>query len=161
MKREPVKDSSQIAAIGYDPDTLVLEVEFKSGGVYQYAEVPPAVHAALLSSESVGSAFAAQVRNRYRTTKLDQATGAQVPVELAKASSASRAYLRMLAKDAGLWRGDAAERIGPLWRHVIRASGRTDPGAVLVDTWIDQLFQGECSAAIDYLKTATGAGAKA
>ena len=35
MERQYVS-SSNIASIGYDPDNLVLEIEFLSGAVYQY-----------------------------------------------------------------------------------------------------------------------------
>ena len=39
MERTPVS-SSNIAAIGYDPDSGVLEVEFTNGAVYSYSGVP-------------------------------------------------------------------------------------------------------------------------
>jgi hypothetical protein len=39
MEREAVSSSS-VASIGYDPESLTLEVEFASGDVYQYFDVP-------------------------------------------------------------------------------------------------------------------------
>ena len=39
MERQYVS-SSNIASIGYDPDNQVLEIEFLSGAVYQYYDVP-------------------------------------------------------------------------------------------------------------------------
>lgn len=53
MNRSPVI-SSNVAAVGYDPSTMTLEVEFKKGGVYQYFNVQPAVHAAMVAAPSVG-----------------------------------------------------------------------------------------------------------
>ena len=43
MERQYVS-SSNIASIGYDPDNLVLEIEFLSGAVYQYYDVPQSVY---------------------------------------------------------------------------------------------------------------------
>lgn len=54
MKRVPVI-SSNVASVGYDVGTHTLEVEFKEGGVYQYFDVPPAVHTGLLAAPSIGS----------------------------------------------------------------------------------------------------------
>ncbi|HKO77819.1 MAG TPA: KTSC domain-containing protein [Flavobacterium sp.] len=39
MRRQSVK-SSNIAAIGHDETNKVLEIEFLSGGIYQYLDVP-------------------------------------------------------------------------------------------------------------------------
>jgi hypothetical protein len=47
MNRTPVA-SSNVASIGYEPATTTLEIEFKDGSVYQYFDVPAAVHADLL-----------------------------------------------------------------------------------------------------------------
>jgi hypothetical protein len=56
MHREPVT-SSQIKSIGYDPQTKQMEVEFKSGGVYQYENISAKDHEDLMAAESVGSHF--------------------------------------------------------------------------------------------------------
>jgi len=62
VKREPVV-SSNLAAIGYDPDQQLLEVEFlpskKTGEavVWQYRDVTPNEHAKLIRSFSLGKAF--------------------------------------------------------------------------------------------------------
>lgn len=58
MTRQPVK-SSNVKSVGYDPVRGILEVEFKNG-VYQYADVPPEMFAALLVADSIGR-FVAQV----------------------------------------------------------------------------------------------------
>lgn len=58
--------STDIASIGYDPQSQVLEVEFKKGGrVYRYDAVPPEAHEALVNSLSVGKHFAARIKGKY------------------------------------------------------------------------------------------------
>lgn len=64
MRRRPVQ-SSNIVSVGYDPDWLLLEVEFKGERVYQYSVVPEYVYQELLAAESVGSHFIANIRDRY------------------------------------------------------------------------------------------------
>ena len=46
--------SSNIMSIGYDPDNMVLEVEFKTGAVYRYYDVPQSVYDGLMSADSHG-----------------------------------------------------------------------------------------------------------
>ena len=54
MIRTPV-NSTSIKAIGYEGGRL--EVEFASGQVYRYSDVPSDVHASLISGESIGKSF--------------------------------------------------------------------------------------------------------
>jgi KTSC domain len=56
MNRMPVT-SSAIVSVGYDPATLTLEIEFRSGRVYEYHDRPPTIAAGLLSAASRGSYF--------------------------------------------------------------------------------------------------------
>lgn len=67
MKRTAV-ESSNIASIGYDPATQILEVEFKSGGVYSYRKVSDDIYRSLMKAESKGSYFHKAIRNRYKFT---------------------------------------------------------------------------------------------
>lgn len=62
MNRIPVT-SSNLASIGYDEGTQTLEIEFRSGAIYQYFGVSSDVHAALMAASSHGSYFAANIRN--------------------------------------------------------------------------------------------------
>lgn len=75
MIRAPV-ESSNIASIGYDPASQVLEVQFKSGGkpgsIYRYADVPADEHAALMAAESPGSHFARNIRGAYKSTRVEE-----------------------------------------------------------------------------------------
>jgi hypothetical protein len=61
--------SSNISSIGYDSLTFVLEIEFTSGGIYQYIGVPQAVYSSLMAANSHGSYFAAHIKDVYRTVK--------------------------------------------------------------------------------------------
>ena len=61
MNRSPVI-SSNVASVGYDSGTSTLEIEFKKGGVYQYSNVPPAVHAGLVAAPSVGRYFDVNIK---------------------------------------------------------------------------------------------------
>ncbi|WP_418156807.1 KTSC domain-containing protein [Pantoea agglomerans] len=69
MERTAVS-SSNLASVGYDADTLTLEVEFSNGTVYQYYDVPEGVFEELLNAGSVGSYFSHNVRNNYPTQKV-------------------------------------------------------------------------------------------
>jgi hypothetical protein len=69
MERTQVS-SSNIRAIGYDPISSTLEVEFNNGTVYQYAGVPQWEVDALMSAASHGTCFNANIRNRYPFVKL-------------------------------------------------------------------------------------------
>jgi hypothetical protein len=64
MRRHHV-DSSAISSIGYDERSSVLEVEFSSGAVYDYLNVPKRVFRDLLKASSKGSFVSRRVRDRY------------------------------------------------------------------------------------------------
>ncbi len=59
-----------MSAVAYDADTGILLVALRSGEVYEYAEVTPEAHAALLGAESVGRHFNTEVRHRYQGRRL-------------------------------------------------------------------------------------------
>jgi hypothetical protein len=43
MQRIPVS-STDLRSVGYAPESSVLEIEFNSGGIYQYSRVPASVY---------------------------------------------------------------------------------------------------------------------
>lgn len=47
--------SSNINAIGHDPDKSELHVQFANGGHYVYSGVSAAQHQALMTADSIGS----------------------------------------------------------------------------------------------------------
>lgn len=69
MRRIPVV-SSNLVSVGYDPQSMTLEIEFQGGAVYQYFDVPESVYNELLGAPSVGKFFAAQVKGVYRFARV-------------------------------------------------------------------------------------------
>lgn len=63
MNRVPV-ESSVLASV-YRHQLQLLEVEFHSGLLYQYFEVPQQSYIELLTAESKGAYFNANIRNRF------------------------------------------------------------------------------------------------
>jgi len=63
--------SSNILAVGYDPAEKILEIEFHSGSVYQYFEVPASQYQGLLGARSKGRYFSRYIKNRYRFQRID------------------------------------------------------------------------------------------
>ena len=73
MQRQSV-ESSMLQEVGYDPERRVLEVEFASGEVYDYYDVPPEVYDGLLRAESPGQYFRDHVRGVYTYRRLRKAS---------------------------------------------------------------------------------------
>ncbi|UWU75568.1 KTSC domain-containing protein [Bradyrhizobium huanghuaihaiense] len=69
MRREPVT-SSNVAEIGYDADSRILEVVFKTGSVYQYFEVPRQIYEALMQASSIGGFINSNVKGQYRYARV-------------------------------------------------------------------------------------------
>ena len=53
MERQYVS-SSNIGSIGYDPENMILEIEFLNGSVYQYYDVPQSIYEGLMAADSHG-----------------------------------------------------------------------------------------------------------
>jgi hypothetical protein len=64
MNRKPV-NSSNLRSVGYDAATQTLEIEFYSGGIYQYFGVPVSVYNNLMDAASHGSYFYHFIRDVY------------------------------------------------------------------------------------------------
>ena len=70
MERIPVQ-SSNLASVGYDATSSTLEIEFHSGGIYQYDGVPKEIYDGLLSADSKGKYFHRNIKNAgYPYTKI-------------------------------------------------------------------------------------------
>jgi len=69
MERTSVS-SKNISAIGYDPDTQILEIEFLNGSVYEYSSVPPSEYVGLMNADSKGKYFNANIKDIYAFVKL-------------------------------------------------------------------------------------------
>ena len=66
IPRQPVQ-SSAIAKIGYSKRRHMLEIEFVSGAIYRYLDVPVSVYRELMSSESKARFYDSNVRGHYRS----------------------------------------------------------------------------------------------
>lgn len=63
-------ESSNVAAVGYELSTETLRVEFKSGAIYDYSDVPELVHKQLVGAPSVGSFFNSTIKNSYQFERI-------------------------------------------------------------------------------------------
>lgn len=69
MERVSVS-SSNLVSVGYDVDTMTLEVEFNGGGIYQYYDVPEYVYQELMSAASIGSYLHHNVKSSFSYAKI-------------------------------------------------------------------------------------------
>ena len=90
-------ESSQIAAVGYDPETQTLGLKFPpnkrqpEGAEYHYANVTPRTHQALMAAPSIGSYFGQNIKahpEQYPYTKVEvDPTSASTPARTADAAT--------------------------------------------------------------------------
>ena len=76
MERQPVV-SKAILSIGYDLSSQTLEIEFRSGRVYQYSQVDPSLFQWLMKSNDKGGLFNRLVRDRYPEREVSPAAEPQ------------------------------------------------------------------------------------
>lgn len=69
MIRQSVS-SSNIASIGYDAGSQTLEIEFHTGGIYQYYGVPKSLYEDLMRASSHGTFFHQHIKGRYGDNKV-------------------------------------------------------------------------------------------
>jgi hypothetical protein len=65
-------DSRAIASAGYDPSSRILEIEFSSGRVYEYADVPESVYSWLLRTPHKGAYLSRMINGRYAHRDISQ-----------------------------------------------------------------------------------------
>ena len=63
-------NSSNIITVGYDNAAKILEVEFQSGKVYQYMDVPEDLYQSLMAAPSKGQYFHDHIMNQYDFTEV-------------------------------------------------------------------------------------------
>lgn len=64
MQRVSVS-SRDIGSIGYESNLKTLEIQFVSGGIYEYYNVPKIVYRSLMNASSHGSYFHQYIKNNY------------------------------------------------------------------------------------------------
>jgi hypothetical protein len=67
MERESV-ESSVVRSVGF---SRVIEIEFESGRVYQYIDVPEDVYQGMLAAESKGKYFNSHIRGKFRYQEIE------------------------------------------------------------------------------------------
>lgn len=65
--------STTLAAVAYDAARHILQLEFRSGAVYRYFDVPVQVYEGLLRASSKGRHFNEQIRERFRHVRVGTA----------------------------------------------------------------------------------------
>lgn len=63
--------SSNVEAVGYDPLSSTLRVQFKNGSIYDYEAVPQQKFVGLLAAESTGKFLNAEIKPHHRFVKID------------------------------------------------------------------------------------------
>lgn len=69
MQRQNV-NSSNINSIGYNEVSQILEIEFSSREVYQYQNISKYIYNALMTSSSLGSYLAQNIKNKFPFRKI-------------------------------------------------------------------------------------------
>lgn len=61
--------SSNISAVGYDPDSRTLRVRFHGDAEWDYSSVPPETFKAMVEAESIGKHFRQNIKANYACNK--------------------------------------------------------------------------------------------
>ena len=69
--------SSMMASAGYDSASRVLEIEFATGAVYHYFDVPLDVYRELLDAPSQGRIFHSRIRGTFDCHRVTDEVSAQ------------------------------------------------------------------------------------
>lgn len=83
--------SGALASVGYDLEAEALEIEFRSGRVYRYEQVPPSVHDWLLRAPNKGIFVTRQIVGRYPERSLPDGAGSAAAGSAAAGSAADPA----------------------------------------------------------------------
>jgi len=62
-------NSSNLKSVGYENSTL--EIEFNSGGIYQYLNVPGTIYSSLMSAPSKGRYLEEYIKPNYQSRKIN------------------------------------------------------------------------------------------
>lgn len=63
--------SSNIMSHGYDPATNTMAIEFRSGDVWHYHDVPQEKSGALDKADSIGSYFHKEIKSKHKGTQIE------------------------------------------------------------------------------------------
>jgi hypothetical protein len=71
MKLIPIEGSSNIQAVGDDPQTREMQVQFKGGAIYTHQDVSVLKHAQFIAAKSKGSHYHDNFRGKHNAKKLE------------------------------------------------------------------------------------------
>jgi uncharacterized protein len=57
--------SSNLVSVGYEASTKIMEVEFQTGAVYRYHDIPANLYQSLMATRSKGQFFHDYIMNQY------------------------------------------------------------------------------------------------
>lgn len=71
--RKSVKlpESSIIEKLVYDKEKCTLRIQFESGAVYFYKDVPQNIVKGFCKAPSIGSYFVSNIKNKFKATKIE------------------------------------------------------------------------------------------
>lgn len=69
MERKRI-NASNIRAVGYDPRSRVLEIEFSNGSIIQYSGVSEEVHRRFVNAPSPGSYYRDQIEENFSAKRV-------------------------------------------------------------------------------------------
>ncbi len=73
MNMIPMKPKSHIEAIHYDPDTKIMHVRFRSGGLYKSTcEIPASAAADFFAAESSGKYWHSHIRPHFTFERVEE-----------------------------------------------------------------------------------------
>lgn len=70
MRTTPI-DSTAIARVGYDVATRTLRLEFRSGRIYDYVEVPPEIYKQVLNADSAGEFVNLEIKPNFDCSEVE------------------------------------------------------------------------------------------
>jgi hypothetical protein len=73
--------STAIAKVGYSKRQHILEIEFVSGAVYRYLDLPAAVYRDLMSAESKARFYDFNIKGHYRSVLIRPPQKQQAPTK--------------------------------------------------------------------------------
>jgi len=62
--------SSNIRSVGFEASSLILEVEFNSGSIYQYLNVSESEYEGLMNATSKGRYLNRNIKGHYKDVKI-------------------------------------------------------------------------------------------
>lgn len=95
-------DSTHIAAVGYDLGAQTLEVEFATGQVYHYFEVPHNIYEGMLKAKSAGTYFYAYINKQYRYREIKDQQPIDQTLAFATGNAKKFEYCRAACAEADI-----------------------------------------------------------